>query len=79
MFKYRSDVLKDLLDKGYTQTYIRESKILGQKTLSQLRHGKSVSLETLNTICLMLECQISDIIEIVPTQEEIQIIGLGKE
>ena len=79
MFKYRTDVLKDLSDKGYTYKYIRENKLLSEQTRTNIKNGKAVSLDTLNTICLMLECQISDIIEIVPTTEEMQIIGLGKE
>ena len=70
MFKYKINVLKALSEKGFTTTRIRKEKILSEATMQNIRSGKSVTLETLNIICVILRCQLSDIIEIEPTDEE---------
>lgn len=63
--KYKFDVLAALRDVGYTQNRIRNEKLIGQATLTQLRHGELVSWATIETICKLLECQPGDIIEYV--------------
>lgn len=70
MFKYKINVLKALSEKGFTTTRIRKEKILSEATMQNIRSGKSVTLETLNIVCVILRCQLSDIIEIEPTNEE---------
>ena len=63
--KYKFDVLAALRNVGYTQNRIRNEKLIGQATLTQLRHGELVSWATIETICKLLECQPGDIIEYV--------------
>lgn len=70
MFKYKIDILKALSDHGYNATKIRNDKILSQATMQNIRQGKGITTDTINTICLILRCQPSDIIEIIPTEEE---------
>ena len=70
MFKYKINVLKALSEKGFTTTRIRKEKILSEATMQNIRSGKSVTLETLNIVCVILRCQLSDIIDIEPTDEE---------
>lgn len=70
MWKYKTDILKELSNRGYTSTKIRKDKILSQATLQNIRHGKGMTTDTINTICIILRCQPSDIIEIVPTDDE---------
>ena len=70
MWKYKTDILKELSNRGYTSTKIRKDKILSQATLQNIRQGKGITTDTLNTICIILRCQPSDILEIVPTDEE---------
>ena len=70
MFTYKINVLKALSERGYTSTRLRNEKIISEGTMASLRKGKSITLETLNTICIILRCQPSDIIEIIPTDEE---------
>ncbi len=70
MFKYKIDILKSLSDRGYNATKIRKDKILSQATMQNIRQGKGITTDTINTICIILRCQPSDIIEIVPTEEE---------
>lgn len=63
--KYKFDVLVALREAGYTQNRIRNEKLIGQATLTQLRHGELVSWATIETICKLLGCQPGDIIEYV--------------
>ncbi|MDB8706538.1 helix-turn-helix domain-containing protein [[Ruminococcus] gnavus] len=70
MFKYKIDILKSLSDRGYNATKIRKDKILSQATMQNIRQGKGITTDTINTICIILRCQPSDIIEIVPTEDE---------
>lgn len=70
MLKYKIDVMKALAERGYTANRMRREKILSESTMQRLRHGENINTETLNAICVILRCQPSDIIEIVPTDEE---------
>lgn len=70
MWKYKIDILKELSNRGYTSTKLRKDKIISEGTMQHIRNGKGITTETLNTICLILRCQPSDIIEIIPTDEE---------
>lgn len=68
--KYKIDVLGALKEKGYSSTRIRKEKIMGQATLTQLRHGDLVSWMNVETICRLLNCQPGDILEYVPEEAE---------
>lgn len=70
MFFYKIDILKTLSERGYTSTRMRKEKILSEATMQNLRKGKGITTDTINTICIILRCQPSDIIEIVPSDEE---------
>ena len=64
--KYKIEILPALKAIGYTQTRIREEKLIGQATLSQLRKGELVSWATIETLCRLLDCQPGDILEYIP-------------
>lgn len=68
--RYKLDVLAALKELGYTQNRIRNEKIMGQATLTQLRHGKLVSWANIETICRLLNCQPGDILELAPGEQE---------
>lgn len=70
MIKYKIDIVKELSEKGYNSAKLRKDKIMSQATLQNIRHGVNFNIQTLNDICIMLRCQPSDIIEIIPTDEE---------
>lgn len=70
MFSYKIDVLKELSAHGYNGARLRKEKILSQATMQNLRQGKGITTDTLNTICIILRCQPSDVLEIIPTDEE---------
>ena len=62
-FRYKIDVLAALKGAGYTSYKIRQEGIINQTALQKLREGKMIAWEQLNTICNLLQCQLSDIIE----------------
>lgn len=70
MFSYKIDILKALSERGYTSTRMRKEKIMSEATMQNLRKGKGITTDTINTICIILRCQPSDILEIEPTDEE---------
>lgn len=70
MFTYKIDILKAMAEHGYTPSRMRKERILSEATMQNLRKGKGITTDTINTICIILRCQPSDIIEIVPTDEE---------
>ena len=70
MSKYNIDVMKELSERGFTSTRMRKEKILSEATMQNLRKGKGITTDTLNTICVILRCQPSDVLEIIPTDEE---------
>lgn len=72
MYIYKKNIIDELKKLGYTSTKLRRNKLIGGRTAERLRAGESVTLETLNIVCIILKCQLSDIIEIVPTPEELE-------
>lgn len=71
MIHYKIDVLAELKKHGYNQTRIQKERLLPTQTLQNIKCGKSITLETLNKICIMCKLQPGDIVEIIPTPEEI--------
>lgn len=70
MYYYKIDIVRALSDKGYNSYRIKKDNLMSQGTLKKLKNKENVTLETINTICCLLRCDIGDIIEIVPTNEE---------
>lgn len=67
MFKYKIDVLADLKQAGYNTNRIRQENLLSQSTLQKFReHNTKLTLENLDVVCKILNCQLSDILEYVP-------------
>lgn len=60
--RYKFSILDALKEKGYSQNRIRNEKLMGQATLTQLRHGELVSWMNIETICRLLNCQPGDIL-----------------
>ena len=70
MIRYKRDILEALKEKGYTSTIIKRDNLLPSQTLQNIKSGKSITLDTLNKLCIMLRCQPSDLIECIVTDEE---------
>ena len=55
---------KLLIDKKMTKTELREMVGFSTNTLAKLSKNESVTVATLEKICLYLDCKIEDVIEI---------------
>ncbi len=61
--KYKINVLDALREKGYSSYTLRKEKLLSESTIQKLREGDGVAWDNLDTLCRLLECDISDILE----------------
>ena len=69
-FKYKINILDELKNKGFTTYRIRKEKIFSEGTLQKFRNNETtVTLGNIETICKLLNCQPSDIIEYVPDND----------
>lgn len=60
------DILKKLSDAGYNTTRIRKEKLISEYTLQSIREGRTVTLDTINTICKLTGLPVEKIIEYHP-------------
>ena len=60
--KYKIDVLEALKEKGYSSYNLRKEKLLSESTIQKLRNGDRVSWDNLDTLCKLLDCDISAIL-----------------
>lgn len=67
--RYRLNVLEALKKVGYSQTRIRNEKLLGMSVLSKIRSGGLPSWHELDVICTLLGCQPGDLLEWVPGEQ----------
>ena len=54
---------KLLIDKGINKTELSELTGLSKSTVAKLTKGENVNTEVLDRICLVLKCNIDDIVE----------------
>ena len=70
MIHYKVDIFEKLAEKGYTTYRLRKEKILSESSMQKIREEGNITLKTLNIICLILNCQPSDVIEVISTDQE---------
>lgn len=66
MLEFKIDIMKELKKKGWNSPKIRESKLIGQKTLSDIKKGIVPGIKTIENLCYMLNVQPGSIIRYVP-------------
>lgn len=60
---------KLLLDKGMKKTDLKTEAGISSNVLAKLGKNEYVSMETMEKICLSLDCKIEDIMEFNPEKE----------
>jgi len=71
MIQYKMNVLQALKDAGYTTYRLQKEKLLSASTVQKIRTGDTtLTIENLNAICDMLECQPGDLLEWYPRAAE---------
>ena len=56
---------KILIDKKMNKTQLKETAGISTTAVAKLGRNESVSLDTLEKICKMLQCNIGDIVEFI--------------
>ncbi|MDR1184835.1 MAG: helix-turn-helix domain-containing protein [Coriobacteriales bacterium] len=51
--------------KGLTTYRIQQERIIGQRTLQNIREGKDITTKSIAALCKALDCQPGDILEYV--------------
>ncbi len=52
--------------KGFTTYSLSETSGVNKELLNRLRHKKNIETNTIDKLCNLLECDVSDIMEHVP-------------
>ena len=69
--KYTIDILKELKNKGFTTYRIRKEKLLSEGTIQKFRNNDTnVTLNNIETVCTLLNCQPADIIEYISDKND---------
>ena len=63
---------KLLIDKGINKTQLREMTKMSSSTMAKMVKNQPVALPVLTKICQELNCDIGDIMEVIPTKEILQ-------
>ena len=64
MIRYKINILEALKGAGYNTYRLHKEKLLSDGTVQKLRRGDAtLTIESLNAICDMLECQPGDLLE----------------
>jgi len=52
-----------LLKRGVTEYQLIYKEGFSSNILHRMKHGKNITLKTLDTLCFILDCEVSDIIK----------------
>ena len=66
---------KTMEEKGVTQYKLIYHYQISANTLQRIKRSQSINTNTLNLLCLILDCQVSDIIEFEKTEEELEYLA----
>lgn len=55
-----------LLQRGITKTELRKAIGFGTATLAKMSKNQYISLENIDKICQYLQCNIEDVIKVIP-------------
>ena len=61
---------KLLIDKKMTQAELRKAAAIAPNTMTKLRRDEPVTLALLGRACAVLNCDIGDVMEFIPDNDE---------
>ena len=70
MIRYKINILEALKEAGYNTNRLRKEKLLAEGVIQSLREGKYLSLQNIDKICSLLDCQPADLIEYIREPNE---------
>ena len=65
---------KKLIDLRMTKTELQEEAGFSRSTLAKMRKNEHVALEVIERICSTLDCNVSDVISVLPANEASTVI-----
>lgn len=68
MISYRP-FYQTLFKKGITEYYLIAKQGFSANILHRMKHGKTITLKTFDTLCFILDCPVTDVIEYVKNEE----------
>lgn len=68
MFKFKMDIIELLKENGYNTTRIRKEKLIGEKTMQDMKQGIVPGIKTLETLCRILDMQPGNLIKFIPDE-----------
>lgn len=67
MISYRP-FYQTLLKRDMTEYHLIYKEGVSANILHRMKHGKNITMKTLDTLCFILDCDVSDIVEYVREQ-----------
>lgn len=67
MISYRP-FYQTLLKRDMTEYHLIYKEGVSANILHRMKHGKNITMKTLDTLCFILDCDVSDIVEHVREQ-----------
>lgn len=67
-----SKLWKLLIDKKMNKSQLKECAGVSTNAIAKLGKNETVSLETLEKICVALDCDIQDVMNFIPEDKEIK-------
>ena len=65
---------KMLIDRDMTKTQLIQQAGITTNAVARMGKGEDVRVETLAKICAALGCSMDDIVEVIPDQQEIELV-----
>lgn len=62
-------LFKLLIDKDMKKKELREKTGIGNSTMTKLANNDNVTMEVMVKICTALDCNLDDIVEIIPEEK----------
>ena len=67
-------LMERLKDKGYTSYKLRTCGLIGEAAMTKIRNDVMVSLDIINLICTLLDCDLFDVLEYEKDDKTLEII-----
>jgi len=63
------DIMEMLSRRGWSSYRLRNEKILSESIMTRLRSKESITTNTIDKLCELLDCQPGDLIHYVPDEQ----------
>lgn len=57
-----------LFAKGLTEYYLINKQGISANTIHRMKHQQAINTTTIDTLCFILNCKVSDILEYIPDE-----------